>query len=252
MAFVSNAKNIICASKDTPLCFCVKGVAIRAINSVTGELAKTYRSGEGCVTCLAMNPGLDVMVCGDENGVVSAQASKTGNHYWTNELNDTPVAMIATEVLCFICLELGRVEARWLTDGKLLWKRNFASNLTCMELLNDCFLVIGSRAGKVMCLGILDGKVVYKSEVSKDPDPTFEKNIRCMAVSDSGLVACGNTKGEVVCREGYKDEVLWTQESGAQVVTIQLNDTRCVTGDVGGVVRCWKVDEFGELAWQVR
>ena len=79
MVFTSNAKNIICASKETPLCFCVKGVAVRAINSVSGELAKAYRSGEACVTCLAMNPDLDVMVYGDEGGIVSAQASKTGN-----------------------------------------------------------------------------------------------------------------------------------------------------------------------------
>ena len=96
MPLSANARNIICASKETPLCFCVKGTTVQAINSVTGEQAKTYCSGEGNVTCLAMNPDLDVMVYGDENGLLVAQASKTGNKYWSFELRSKPVALVAT------------------------------------------------------------------------------------------------------------------------------------------------------------
>ncbi|GMI16103.1 hypothetical protein TrLO_g4833 [Triparma laevis f. longispina] len=248
MPHSANAPNIICASKETPLCFSVKGTTVQAINSITGEQAKTYCSGSGSVTCLAMNPDLDVMVYGDENGLLVAQASKTGNKYWTSEMKSKPVALIATDVLTFICVETGRVEARWLTDGDPLWKKNVTlGRPMCMEIISHN-LVLCTNKGEVICLGILDGSIIYKSAVKS---PRSEDTIQCMSGDDDlDLVAIGNIGGEVILRSSCTDEVIWKQESGSPVVSVDISGTRCVTGSTSGVVSCWDIENHGELLWQ--
>ncbi|GMH97248.1 hypothetical protein TrVE_jg6322 [Triparma verrucosa] len=247
MPHSANARNIICASKETPLCFCVKGTTVQAINSVTGEQAKTYCSGEGNVTCLAMNPDLDVMVYGDENGLLVAQASKTGNKYWSFELRSKPVALVATDLLTFICLEVGRVEARWLTDGDPLWKKSVTMDRpTCMELVGHA-LVLCTNKGEVICLNTLDGSIIFKSTVE---NPTPEDMFQCMSGDEEmELLALGNVGGEVVCRLSFEDKVVWKQDCGSSVTTVDLNGTKCITGSASGIVSCWNV-ENGNMLWQ--
>ena len=243
-----HAKNLVHASHETPLCFCCKGSSIRAINSETGEVSKTYMSMSNEIAALTCNPSLDVMISCDEEGMLTSQATKTGNRYWSKAIRGRFVEIIATDILLFALLDDGRVMCSWLTDGETFWSKSVLNCKATQMILVDDALICSSTKGHLASLAILNGATIWRH----DPNPgasSLDNCVTALGSNDHGIIAVGNSKGDVECRRKSNGKVAWTSHHNSPIVSLDLNEDFCVTGSVDGLLICWSLLD-GEMLWE--
>mmetsp|Transcript_16261 Transcript_16261/g.33453 ORF Transcript_16261/g.33453 Transcript_16261/m.33453 type:complete len:1540 (+) Transcript_16261:147-4766(+) len=246
----TSANNIIRASHTTPLCFCSKGRSIRALNSETGETAIVYPSGAANISCLTMNPDLDVIASCDENNVIMVRASKTGNNFWTTSMRSRVISLVATDFLLFAMMENGRLTSFWLTDGSIFWSKSISKSRTTAMILVEHTLIVASARGEVYSVSVLNGETLW----THIPE-TFTQGgcITCLKDDDNGRIAYGTRGGDVVLRQafgvGREGEEHWAAHHESQIVSIDVNATFCVTGSADGLVICWS-SLNGSILWE--
>lgn len=237
---------------------------IYCLDAVTSELVwQTKVDSSPQISGAACHNNMVFFTC--YNGYVVALDAKTGKKLWAYKMMErsfgSPIIATLSNKKTYLFVSCGKTPEKdsgvkskgggvYCLDpatGKEIWKiTNTTNGYECALAYANDKLYIGNDDAKFYCYNALNGKTIWKYELTKhDTDKEFD----VMACVVGGRVYAGNWNGYVYCLDANTGKAVWTYNTKKDIVTSPtVWDNKVYIGNDAGKLNCLDA-KTGKPVW---
>jgi|GEM_PF-6755259 len=172
----------------------------------------------------------------DEGGHVYCFEADEGRLLWERSLTDSALSGVS---LCaksvYVNGRDGQIYALRQDTGAIIWTRKIGASISgCPAIFDERFVLVGNSTGKVVCMDVASGKVVWESR--------GEGEVGSVMISADGLAVIGRSKSEIAVLRCASGKKVWSYPIGLEMAAAPsiVSDGRVVVPIFGGLVVCIK------------